>query len=110
MNGSVTPNVMGSTPDGSGLLAMSRSRWFCQKHSPQATTSTATETMILVRSSSRCSTSVSRSSCFAALSRATGLAAILGYDLALNRLGGLVRALDLGRLRLFVVVVVVLAR
>ena len=41
MNGSVTPKVIGTRSPGSGLLAMSSSRWFCQKHSPQATSSTA---------------------------------------------------------------------
>ena len=66
MNGSVTLSVNGLMPGGSGLFAMWSSRWFCQKHSPHATTSTAAETMIRLRSSSRCSTSVICSSNFAA--------------------------------------------
>src|SRR5581483_1817832 len=104
MNGSVTPKVIGFSPCGSGRLAMSSSRWFCQKQSPQATTSTAALTTIRVRSSSRCSTSVMRSSNLAALRRATALRAMLAYDLALNRLRGrLARVRDLGPLRLVVV-------
>src|SRR5215218_3461963 len=72
MNGSVTPNVVGlATPAGSGLFARSSSRSFCQKQRPHATTSTAAETMIRLRSSSRCSTSVICSSNFAALRRGT---------------------------------------
>src|SRR3954471_8568799 len=76
MNGSATPNVIGFRgwplmSAGSGLLAISSSRWLCQKHSPQATTSTAAEMMIRLRSSSRCSTSVICSSNCAALIRGT---------------------------------------
>src|SRR3954470_17274782 len=100
MNGSVTPSVIGFAPPGSGWLAMWISRWFCQKQSPHATTSTATETMIRLRSSSRCSTSVICWSNLAARKRGTAiLGTVLGYDLALDRLGGLLRALDLGGLR-----------
>src|SRR4051812_20065194 len=76
MNGSATPNVMGFSgwpliEAGRGLFATSSSRSLCQKHRPQATTNTAAETMIRLRSSSRCSTSVICSSNFAALKRAT---------------------------------------
>ena len=67
-----------AVPSGSGSLAISSSRWFCQKQSPHATTSTAAETMMRLRSSSRCSTSVSWSSKLAALSRATGSAQLGG--------------------------------
>src|SRR3982751_3628310 len=111
MNGSVTPNVMGLKPGGSGLFAMWRSRWFCQKHRPQATTSTAIERINRVRSSSRCSTSVICSSHFAALNRATARSgAVVRYDLALHGLRGLRGALDLRRLRRRFLLLVVLAR
>src|SRR6476620_8113814 len=112
MNGSVTLRVNGLMPGGSGSFAIWSSRWFCQKQSPHATTRTAAETMIRLRSSSRCSTSVIRSSKLAALSRGTGTsAAVVGYDLALDGLRGLLAALDLLRLRRrLIIVVVVVAR
>ena len=62
MNGSATPNVIGSRPPGSGPLAMSSSSLFCQKHSASATPKITSEMMILVRSSSRWSTSETSSS------------------------------------------------
>src|ERR671931_2832471 len=100
MNGSVTPKVIGLKPGGSGWFAMWRMRWFCPKHRPQATTSTAIETISRVRSSSRCSTSVICSANFAALSRATARSgAVVRYDLALDGLRGLRGTLDLRRLR-----------
>src|SRR5215208_3402717 len=76
MNGSATPNVIGLIEWpwrslGSGLFAISSSRWFCQKQSPHATTSTTAETMMRLRSSSKCSTSVICSSNCAALKRGT---------------------------------------
>src|SRR5438270_374620 len=42
---------------------MRSSRWFCQKQRPSATPNAASERMMRVRSSSRCSTRLSRSSC-----------------------------------------------
>src|SRR3954449_7654982 len=76
MNGSATPNVIGLIgwplrALGSGLFAISSSRWFCQKQSPHATTSTTAEMMMRLRSSSKCSTSVICSSNCAGLNRAT---------------------------------------
>ena len=47
----------------SGLLTMFSSSLFCQKQTPKITTTATTDTISRVRSSSRCSTSVSRSSC-----------------------------------------------
>src|SRR6266511_708795 len=117
MKGSVTPKVMGTRSPGSGALAISSSSEFCQKHSPAASASTATETMIRVRSSSRCSTSVRCSSNRAVLRRAmaayppTRLRSALGYDLALDGLFGLGLGgfLELRRLRRDVVFVLLAA-
>ena len=106
MNGSVTPKVIGTRSPGSGSLAMSSSRSFCQKHSPQATTSTASrdddpvaqlvevldERHLLVE---LCGPQTGRGH----------LGAVVGYDLALDGLAGLLRTLDLSGLRrLFLVV------
>ena len=46
----------------SGLLMMCSSAWFCHRHTPNATASTAALTIRRVRSSSRWSTRLSRSS------------------------------------------------
>src|SRR5436309_11813330 len=114
MNGSVTPKVSSlSWSEGSGPLAMSSSRWFCQKQSASATPKTASETIRRARSSSRCSTRVRRSSCLTALRRAIGgslLGALLGDYLALDGLGRLgvglgLRWLQLAELPVVVVVV-----
>ncbi len=73
VNGSVTPKVIGSGRfSGSGSLTISRIRWFCQKHSDVVTPSATSAMMIRVRSSSRWSTSVSRSSWSIGLTRGTG--------------------------------------
>src|SRR4051812_18766495 len=62
MNGSVTPRVTGwRLPSGS--LTIFRSSWFCQKQRPRATTNAPAAMMSRVRSSSRCSTRLRRSSC-----------------------------------------------
>src|SRR6476660_6319483 len=94
MNGSVGLKVVGVKLPGRGPFAMSSSRWFCQKQRANATPKTARETMILVRSSSRCSTRVSRSSWETALMRAIGAppsGALVGDYLALDRLDRLNR-------------------
>jgi hypothetical protein len=70
-NGSVGLRVVSSWSDGSGSRAMSSRSPFCQKQSAIARTRTIPEKMIRVRSSSRCSTSVIRSSKLADFSRAT---------------------------------------
>jgi hypothetical protein len=63
VNGSVTPSVSGwSYLSGSGLLTISRMRWFCQPQTANATTKAPIATMIRERSSSRWATSVSCSS------------------------------------------------
>src|SRR5919198_6627838 len=107
-NGSAGLSVIGFLPAGSGPLTTSSSRWFCQKQRPTATASTARQTMIRVRSSSRCSTRVRRSSNRAVRRRATGyLRAVLGDYFALNRLAGLLAwPLAAFDLRLLVLVVI----
>ena len=70
VNGSATPKVIGVRLPGSGALAMSSRRLFCQKQRPKATENATTEMTMRVRSSSRCSTSVSRSSKSTGRSRA----------------------------------------
>jgi hypothetical protein len=70
VNGSATPKVIGVRSPGSGALAISSSLPFCQKQSVAATAKAEIEKTIRVRSSSRCSTSVSRSSKEAGRSRA----------------------------------------
>src|SRR3954454_3944842 len=92
MNGSVTPKVIGVRSPGSGALAISSSLLFCQKQSAKATPKAEIETTIRERSSSRCSTRVSRSSKEAGRSRAISLGLVLGDDLALDHLGRLGRA------------------
>jgi hypothetical protein len=87
--GSVGLNVMGCLPAGRGSLMTSSRRWFCQKHSPQAITRTATHTISRMRSSSRCSTSVSDSSYRAVRSRATTLRPLRAHDLVGRPLGPL---------------------
>jgi hypothetical protein len=68
VKGSATPKVLGcswpsgSAPAGIGSFAMSSSRLFCQRQSPKATANAISEMMMRLRSSSRCSISVSRSS------------------------------------------------
>ncbi len=62
VNGSATPKVIGVLSPGSGAFAMSSSQLFCQKQSAKATLNATIEMTMRVRSSSRCSTSVSRSS------------------------------------------------
>ena len=69
--GSVTLKVSGSLSPGSGPLAICSSRLFCQKQSAIDAARTTAEKMIRERSSSRCSTSVIRSSKLADFSRAT---------------------------------------
>src|ERR671916_1648574 len=66
----------------------------CQKQSAKATPKATSEMMIRVRSSSRCSTSVRRSSNLTARARAKGLRLVLGDYLALD-LVGVGRVLDL---------------
>src|SRR4051812_40222368 len=61
MNGSVTPRVTGLRSP-SGWLTIFSSQWFCQKQSPSATPNAPSMMMMRVRSSSRCSTRLSRSS------------------------------------------------
>ena len=70
VKGSATPKVIGVRSPGSGAFAMSSSRLFCQKQRPKATENATIEMMMRVRSSSRCSTSVSRSSKSTGRSRA----------------------------------------
>src|SRR3954451_17090563 len=82
---------MGFLPGGSGPLSASSSRWFCQKHSETATPRTTIETMIRVRSSSRCSTSESPSSYLGARKRAIALRGAVSDDLAVHALRGTVR-------------------
>src|SRR5918998_3252450 len=77
----------------------------CQKQSAKAAPNATSEMMIRVRSSSRCSTSVRRSSKLTARARAKELSLVLGDYLALD-LVGLGRALDLR----LAVLLVVLAR
>ncbi len=55
--------------EGSGALASSISRWFCQKQRPRATPKTASETTTRARSSSRCSTRLTSSSYAIAFTR-----------------------------------------
>src|SRR4051812_33833688 len=62
VNGSVGLSVIGVWPLGSGSLMMSSSRWFCQKHRISAATNANTAITMRVRSSSRWSTTVRRSS------------------------------------------------
>ena len=71
VNGSATPKVIGVRSPGSGSLAMSSSRLFCQKQIAAKTPNTTSVVMIRVRSSSRCSTSVSRSSKSTGFTRGT---------------------------------------
>src|SRR5262245_48508900 len=104
-NGSAGLRVIGFLPAGSGPLTISSSRWFCQKQRATATPSTLRQTMMRVRSSSRCSTRVRRSSNCAVRRRATALGAVVGYDFALDGLAVLGTAFDLGLLG-----VVILAR
>src|SRR3954463_11990860 len=92
VNGSATPSVIGALSPGSGALAISSSRLFCQKQTAKATPKTENETTIRVRSSPRCSTRVSRSSKPTPRNRAIDLGLVLGDDLALDHLGRLGRA------------------
>src|SRR5829696_6752139 len=85
MNGSVTPKVIGWTSSGSGSLRMSRIRWFCQAQRPKATPNASRAMTIRLRSSSRCSTTDSRSSCEIGLMRRMRA---LALGLLLGRLGG----------------------
>src|SRR3954447_14282447 len=71
VNASATPKVIGSLPC-SGLFSQCRSWWFCQKQSASATPNAASETTMRVRSSSRCSTTVRRSSWLTGFSFAMG--------------------------------------
>jgi hypothetical protein len=75
VKGSATPKVIGVRSPGRGEFAMSSSRLFCQKQSAKATANEAIEMIIRVRSSSRCSTSVSRSS------KSTGRSRAIDYAL-----------------------------
>src|SRR5687768_13330416 len=119
VNASAGPSVISPptrTSSGTGSLAMSSRASFCQKQNDIATTSTAMQMMIRVRSSSRCSTSVRRSSWPTALTRAMerGSASLLGDYLALEgvvRSGvrPLARALELADLLVIVVVVLAVA-
>ena len=68
-NGSVGLKVSGSKPAGSGSLAMSRIASSCQKQKTIAKTRKIPEKMIRFLSSSRCSTSVMRSSNWAGFKR-----------------------------------------
>ena len=93
VNGSATPKVIGSLPSGRGALAICSSALFCQKQTASAMPKKIRQMMIRLRSSSRCSTSVRRSSKSTGLIRATtspvpgrsGL--VVGDDLALDGLG-----------------------
>src|SRR3984885_12047284 len=70
VNGSVTPKVISFLwPLGSGLPAISSSRWFCQKASARATAKITRQTTSRWRSSSRCSTRLSWSSWLTARTR-----------------------------------------
>src|SRR3954449_68503 len=71
VNASATPKVIGCLPC-SGLFNQCRSWLFCQKQSASATPKATSETTIRVRSSSRCSTTVSRSSWVTGFSFAMG--------------------------------------
>src|SRR5258707_1685200 len=63
VKGSVTPKVSSCLwLPGSGPEAISSSRWFCQKQRASATPKAAAQTMSRLRSSSRCSTRLRRSS------------------------------------------------
>src|SRR3954466_12814241 len=92
VNGSATANVIGVVSPGSGALATSSSVLFCQKQSAAATAKAESETTIRVRSSSRCSTRVSRSSKLTGRGRAIDSGLGLGDDRGLDELGRLGRA------------------
>src|SRR5689334_18324015 len=86
-------------PCGSGSLTMSSSRWFCQKHSENAITNANAVTISRDRSSSRCSTTLRRSSWVIGLMRGTARGCYVRSRLGV---GGLRLARGAGGLRLLV--------